>query len=260
VKSPLIRRWSSGVIYNHTRTMRLVFLFLLIIAGNSSAEGLKIAAAANFTAPMRELVTRFAASTGHQAVVSYGSTGKLYTQIIHGAPYHLFLAADQARPLRLHREGLGQPPQTYATGKLVLWSLDADLIEGPDALRSAEVRRIAIANPKTAPYGGGAQQILKALGLDAEIENKLVRGDNIAQTYQFVMTGNAQLGFVALSQVIEAHRGSRWIPPQALYSPIHQDVILLNRGKEHPAAEAFLRFLLGPEGQTIARRYGYGVE
>ncbi|MBF0256502.1 MAG: molybdate ABC transporter substrate-binding protein [Gammaproteobacteria bacterium] len=240
--------------------MRLVFLFLLIFAGNSPAEELKIAAAANFTAPMRELVARFGASTGHESVVSYGSTGKLYTQIIHGAPYHLFLAADQEAPLRLQREGLGQTPHTYATGKLVLWSPDPDLIAGPDALRAAGVRRIAIANPKTAPYGGGALQIIKALGWGAEIQSKLVRGDNIAQTYQFVMTGNAQLGFVALSQVIDSHRGSRWTPPQTLYDPIHQDAILLNRGKEHPAAEAFLRFLLGPEGQTIARRYGYGVK
>ncbi len=220
-----------------------------------------LAVAANFTAPMKELVRQFEEQTGHQAVVSYGSTGKLYAQIQNGAPFDIFLAADQQRPQRVHQAGLGQAPKTYAIGRLVLWSRDPGLIAGDsDVLARGNFSRVAIANPKTAPYGAAAMQIIEALGHAQRLAAKLVRGDNIAQAYQFVMSGNAQLGFVAASQVQGSGTGSRWVPPTSLYAPIRQDAVLLNRGRDNPAAQAFMEFLDGPAARRVADRYGYARE
>jgi molybdate transport system substrate-binding protein len=240
---------------------RLTFMLsIFLICTSATAAQVKLAVAANFTAPMREIAARFAEATGHQALVSYGSTGKLYAQIRNGAPFHVFLAADRERPRLVYESGLGGEPKTYAIGRLVLWSHDAELIEGSEALGAGEFARIAIANPKTAPYGSGALQILETLGVKDQLKRKLVKGDNIAQTYQFVMTENAQLGFVALSQVTGSSDGSSWVPPQSMYDPLHQDMVLLTQGSTNPAALAFVDFLLGDEAQQIARRYGYGTD
>ena len=209
---------------------------------------------------MREIATRFTELTGHETVVSFGSTGKLYAQIINGAPFEVFLAADQERPRLLHGAGLGSKPATYATGRLVLWSPDPARVSGSDALAAGDVQRIAIANPKTAPYGSGAMQVIEALGLTGKVSGKLVRGDNIAQTYQFVVTRNAQLGFVAYSQVAMDTQGSYWVPPQSMYAPLHQDMLLLQRGTHNPAAVAFVEFMRGEEARAIARRFGYDVD
>lgn len=242
--------------------MRRIFLATLLLTLHTLAAGatVKIAVASNFTAPMREIATRFQEISGHRAVVSYGSTGKLYTQILHGAPFQVFLSADQERPKLLHQAGRSEQPRTYAIGKLVLWSNDPTRIDDQRALLADSVHRIAIANPKTAPYGVGAMQVLKVLDTPPAIRKKLVRGDNIAQTYQFVMTGNAQLGFVALSQVSQNNTGSSWIPPQSLYEPLRQDAVLLQNASDNPAALAFMTFLYSPEAQSIAQQYGYGVE
>lgn len=235
-----------------------LLLFLSLLSAPAATAQAKVAVAANFTAPMRQIAQRFNESTGHRVLVSYGSTGKLYAQILHGAPYHVFLAADRKRPQLVYESGLGQAPKTYAIGKLVLWSRNPDSVKGGATLASGSFRKIAIANPKTAPYGAGALQVLEALGVKQRLTPKLVRGDNIAQTYQFVMTGNAQLGFVAASQVLPGSPGSSWVPPQSMYQPLRQDAVLLNKGSHNPAALAFMDFLLGDEAQQIAQRYGYG--
>ena len=229
------------------------------LVGSLHAAEVKVAAAANFTAPMKEIERQFATDTGHQAIVSYGSTGKLYAQILNGAPFDVFLAADQDRPALIEQKAIGDSRFTYATGRLALWSSDPGLLDGTaDALRSPAIRRLAIANPKTSPYGNGAMQIIGALQLTEPLQRKLVRGDNIAQTFQFVMTGNAQAGFVAMSQVADETKGSRWIPPQSMYDPIRQDAVLLQPG--NTAAEAFIAYLQGDTAKETIRRYGYAVD
>ncbi len=236
----------------------IAILCLAFLTANAEpGKQVRLAVAANFSAPMKELGRRFSEKTGYRTMLSFGSTGKLYAQIRNGAKFDVFLAADQKRPRLLHEAGLGQSPRTYAIGRLVLWSNAPDLITGSDALASAKVRRIAIANPKTAPYGRGAMQILEALGQAQALRAKLVRGENIAQTYQFVATGNAQLGFVAASQVKGIGMGSHWQPPQSMYDPIRQDAQLLQRGANNPAALAFLDFLFSEESCQRVKEYGY---
>ena len=240
----------------------LVTLILLVPLWPTTSSGgqVKVAVAANFTAPMKELSQRFEQQTGHRAIVSYGSTGKLFAQIHNGAPYEVFLAADQERPRLLFQAGLGDEPTTYAIGRLVLWSADPDLIDDEaSVLYAADAfDRIAIANPKTAPYGAAAMQVLEALGVGQRLMPKLVRGDNIAQTYQFVMTENAQLGFVAMSQVSE--KGSKWIPPGSIHTPIRQDMVLIDRGRNNAAAVALVDFLRSDDARAITNRYGYLAE
>jgi molybdate transport system substrate-binding protein len=221
---------------------------------------MRVAAAANFTAAMKEIVRGFEAATGHPTVPSYGSTGKLYTQIVNGAPYDVFLAADQTRPERLVREGRASGQFTYATGRLVLWSPQPDLVdEGGAVLGDGGFRRLAIANPKTAPYGAAAMEVLAALGVDDALTPKLVRGDSISQTRQFVASGAAELGVLALAQIVLDAGGSRWVIPQALHTPIRQDAVLLARGADKPAARAFMHYLHGPEARSVIERYGYAV-
>lgn len=238
-----------------------VLLLCLSALSPACAAKVTLAVAANFTAPMKELARQFEGKTEHQAVVSYGSTGKLYAQIQNGAPFDIFLAADQQRPLRLYEAGLGETPKTYAIGRLVLWSRDPALIAGDsEVLADGNFTRLAIANPRTAPYGVAAMQIIEALGHQQTLQAKLVRGDNIAQTYQFVMSGNAQLGFVAASQLPGADKGSRWIPPTTLYEPIRQDAMLLHRGTSNPAARAFMEFLDSPAAHQVVDRHGYTLD
>ncbi|NVK17683.1 MAG: molybdate ABC transporter substrate-binding protein [Methylocystaceae bacterium] len=240
----------------------ILFFGLMFISSTAWADKVYVAVAANFTAPAKEIAEAFEQETGHQAVLSFGSTGKLYIQIINGAPYGVFLAADAARPERLEQEGVAVLGSrfTYAKGKIVLYSRDDDLIQGsPDVLgQEAAFQKLAIANPKTAPYGFAAIETLKHLSVYEQNKDKLVKGDNIAQAYQFVFTQNAQVGFVALSQVINEAKGSRWIVPQDFYSPIRQQAVLLKQDADNPAAQAFVTFLSADGARAIIKRFGYG--
>jgi molybdate transport system substrate-binding protein len=239
------------------------YVIALGLALAAQAAEVSVAVAANFTAPMQKIAPLFEADTGHKAVLAFGSTGNFYAQIKNGAPFQILLAADDETPARLEKEGLGVEGSrfTYATGKLVLWSKQAGLVDDKgEVLRSGKFQSIAIANPKLAPYGAAAIETLTRLGLLADVQPKFVQGDNIAQTYQFVATENAQLGFVALSQVTSEGRivqGSAWVVPAELHSPIRQDAVLLLKGKDNPAAAALLSYLRGDKARAIIRAYGY---
>jgi molybdate transport system substrate-binding protein len=243
-------------------TIRLITTCLtaLLFSTTLQAGEVKIAVAANFTAAMKEIAQQFEKSSGHTTSVSYGSTGKLYTQILHNAPFEVFLAADRERPQLLQEKQLAQKPFTYAVGKLALWSSDEKREVSEAALKRDDFDRIALANPKTAPYGVAAVTVMQRLGVDEKLKPKQVRGDNLAQTYQFVATGNAQLGFVAYAQIVLKDSGSSWVIPQTLYDPIRQDAVLLEKGKENEAAIAFLAYLQSDEAQQIIEKYGYAVE
>ncbi len=240
--------------------------FSLMTVSSVSAEEAQIAVAANFTAPMKAIIEVFEEDTGHKVQASYGSTGKLYAQIKNGAPFEALLAADQTRPELLEEEGVGVPGSrfTYAIGTLVLWSADAEKVEdGPALLESGDFNKLSIANPKLAPYGVASIETLEALGLKAAIEPKLVMGENIAQTYQFVDTGNADIGFVALSQVMqdgELIKGSGWVVPSQMHAPIRQDAVILNSGKDNPALTELFAYLKGEKAQAIIHDFGYETE
>jgi molybdate transport system substrate-binding protein len=237
---------------------------LALIPGVGSAQ-VTVAAAANFTAAMERLQPIFEQDSGHRLRVSFGSTGKLYAQIRNGAPFDVFLAADQRRPELLEQEGLAVAAsrRTYASGRLALWSADPTLVDDEGAvLASGRFQRLAIANPRTAPYGAAAIEVLRALGVFEEIEPRLVRGENIAQTFAFVSTRNAQLGFIALSQAraLAQGEGSIWVVPGHLYAPIRQDAVLLKRAADNAAARAFLDFLAGDVARAVILELGYGVD
>ena len=220
-----------------------------------------VAVASNFAAPMKQLATQFEQASGHTLVLSSGATGKFYAQIKHGAPFDVLLAADDETPARLLREGDAVQSQVYAIGRLALWSDRPGLIDGSDAvLRQNRFQRLAIANPKLAPYGSAAVEVLAKLKLTDQVQNKFVTGENIAQTYQFVASGNAELGFVALSQVMQNGKlssGSAWLVPASLHSPIRQDAALLKRGENNAAARALLDYLNTPAALATIRSYGY---
>lgn len=227
-------------------------------AGAVSAAEVKAAVAANFTAPMREIAARFSEASGNRVVAAYGATGLLYSQIHNGAPFDVFLAADDEHPQRLEaeRQAVEGTRFTYAIGRLVLWSPRADYVDTEGAVLAAgDYRRLAIANPKLAPYGAAAQEVLERRGLWRPLQPRIVWGQNITQTYQFVASGNAELGFIALSQAPEG--GSRWSVPPALHAPLRQDAVLLTRGRDNPVAREFLRFLRGPQAAGIIARHGY---
>lgn len=246
---------------------RIAACALLLLAGSLPVRAAEVivAVAANFTAPMQKIAQSFEQDTGHKAVLSFGSTGSFYAQIRHGAPFQVLLAADDETPSRLERDGatVAGSRFTYATGKLVLWSRQPGLIDGNgDVLRSGRFERLAIANPKLAPYGAAARETLEKLGVLEALQARIVQGDNIAQTYQFVATGNAQLGFVALSQVMTDGRiaqGSAWVVPASLHAPIRQDAVLLARGKENPAAMSLLAYLRGEKARALIRAHGYDL-
>lgn len=245
--------------------LRLLALAVVLASPLAHAGEALVAVAANFTGAMQRVVPLFESATGHRLKTSFGSTGKLYAQIKNGAPFDVFLAADQRRPALLEEQGLtvSGSRYTYAAGRLVLWSVDRSTVDPAGAvLRSGEIERLAIANPKTAPYGAAALEILRNLGVYEALRARLVRGENISQTFQFVKTGNATLGLVALAQVrsLPAGTGSVWIVPQGLYAPIRQDAVLLKRGASNAAARDFLTFLRGPQAQRIIGDLGYGVE
>lgn len=228
------------------------------------AESVSVAVAANFAAPMRKIAAAFEADTGHKAELSLGATGKFYAQITHGAPFQVLLSADDTTPARLEREGkaVAQTRFTYAIGTLVLWSAQANTVDAQGAvLKTGDFRHLAIANPKVAPYGAAAVQVMDKLGVTAAVQPRLVQGENIAQAFQFVATGNVQLGFVALSQVMADGKltsGSAWQVPASMHDPIRQDAVLLNPGKDSSAAAALLAYLRGDKARAIIRSYGYG--
>lgn len=239
-----------------------VFALVLGAAAPALAAETQVAVAANFTEPAKEIAAAFARATGHKAVLSFGSSGQFYAQMAHGAPYEVFLSADAERPQKAEQEGLGVPGTrfTYAVGQLVLYSTTPGLVdEGGAVLKGGRFAKLAIADPAAAPYGAAAVQTLQRLGVYAQVKPKIVQGSSITQAYQFVASGAAELGFVALSQVIGRPGGSRWLVPEADHRPIDQQAILLFAGQKNPAAAAFLKFLKGPEALTIIKRYGYAV-
>jgi len=222
-----------------------------------------VAVAANFAAPMKRIAQAFERASGHRVVAAYASTGKLYAQIAQGAPFQVLLAADAKTPERLQAEGraVSGTRFTYATGRLALWSRQTGGVDAQGAvLRSDRVSRLAIADPKLAPYGAAAMQVLQRLGLETALTPRLVIGESIAQAWQFTATGNAPLGFVALSQVMQdgaLARGSAWVVPAELHDAIRQDAVLLRAGKDHEAAIALLRFLRSDEARRLIRDFGY---
>ena len=240
----------------------LVSLALAACAAPARTAETRIAVAANFAEPAQEIAARFEATTGHRAVLSFGSSGQFFAQIANGAPFDVFLSADAERPIKVEADGLSVRGSrfTYATGRLVLWSRTPGLVDGGGAiLARGGFDKLALADPKTAPYGLAAVETLRRLGLSERLSPRLVTGTSITQAYQFTDTGAAELGFVALSQVVGHDRGSRWIVPATHHSPIAQQAVLLKRGADNAAARAFMVFLKGPEARAIIRRYGYEV-
>ena len=247
-------------------------LLVTVAAQYSHAESLKVAVASNFSGTMKRLVKQFEQQTSHNVIVSYGSSGKLFAQIIHGAPFDLFLSADQELPSKLVALGHADSSQqfTYALGRLVLWSADSNAIdEKASRLKSGDYAHVALANPRFAPYGRAAIETLNALGLVVSSESKLVQGENVAQAYQFIHSGNAEMGFIALAQLygegldrLDKRRqfhGSKWIVPDALYSPIRQDLVVLNRGQAKQIAQQFFDFMRGDVATSIISKSGYSV-
>ncbi len=230
--------------------------------GGVRAGEAKVAVAANFTEPSREIAQMFEKSTGHKLVLSYGATGQFYAQITQGAPFEVLLAADKATPAKAVMEGHAVPGSafTYAIGKLVLYSRTDNLPLGEHTLRDAKFSKIANANPATAPYGAAGLEVLRSIGALDAVKPKIVQGTNIGQTFQFIETGNAELGFVALSQVALVAGGSRWIVPPTLYSPIAQDAVLLKQGAGNEAAKAFLEFLKSTEAIKVIEKFGYAAK
>jgi molybdate transport system substrate-binding protein len=227
------------------------------------ADDVPVAVAANFAAPMKAIAVAFTEATGHQAVVSTGATGALAAQVANGAPFEVFLAADAATPAKLEKDGLAVAGtrRTYAVGRLVLWSAKEGAVDTAGAvLKAGDFAHLAIANPKLAPYGAAAVEALEKLGLLAALEPRFVQGENIGQACQFVVSGNAELGFVALSQVWldgKFTSGSGWIVPDRLHAPLLQDAVLLEKGADHAAAKALLEFLHGAQASAVMRSYGY---
>ncbi len=244
----------------HRVVITWIMAIILMIASKTLADEIRVAVASNFSEVIKILAERFEKSTGHQVILSFGSTGKHYAQIRNGAPFDVFLAADERRPKLLEQEGIALPGSrfTYAIGKLILWSPRKGYIDSAGAvLKQGTFRYLAIANPKLAPYGKAAREVLQALGLWKALAQQMVRGENIGQAFQYIKSGNADLGFVAYSQVKKPGlpiEGSCWEVPQELYTPIRQQAVLL---KENAAAQAFLSFMQSDAALTIIQSYGY---
>ena len=242
---------------------RTALLALLGAAGVVHAGEVHLAVAANFAAPMKEIAARFEQDTGHKVLATVGATGKFYAQIKNGAPFDILFAADDETPARLEKEGAAVPNTrfTYAIGKLVLWSAQPGVVDDKgEVLRKSSFEHLSIANPKLAPYGAAAVQTLQKLAVYSALEPKVVVGESIAQAHQFVASGAAQLGFVAMSQVYEGGKlksGSAWVVPATLYSPIRQDAVALEKGKGKPAVEALLKYMKGDKAKAVIRSYGY---
>jgi molybdate transport system substrate-binding protein len=243
----------------------LVAVISLLFALPALAAEVHVAVAANFTAPMKQIAAEFEKETGHKVVLSFGASGKFYAQIKNGAPFQILLSADDEKPIQLVKDGLAVADSrfTYAIGTLVLWSAKPGFVDAKgEVLSKGHFNKIAIANPKLAPYGTAAIELLTKQGLLTSLTPKFVQGENISQTFQFVSTGNAELGFVALSQVMKDGKvtsGSAWVVPGKLHSPIRQDTVLLATGKDNVAAKALLEYLKSTKAKIIIRSYGYEI-
>ena len=241
----------------------LAALLAVFALNSAQAAEVQVAVAANFTAPIQAIAADFEKDTGHKLVAAYGATGQFYTQIKNGAPFEVFLSADDSTPQKLESEGdtVKGSRFTYAIGTLALWSAKEGYVDGKgQVLKDNQYQHLSIANPKAAPYGLAATQVLAKLGLSDKVKDKLVEGQNITQAYQFVSTGNAELGFVALSQIYKDGKvssGSAWIVPAQMHDPIKQDAVILNKGKDNPAARALVDYLKGPKAAAIIQSYGY---
>jgi len=250
---------------NHTMNRLLLTICLSLMTSIAYSDSTVVAVAANFTKPMNDIAAEFEKATGHTAKLSFGSSGKFVSQIENGAPFDVFLSADDKNPIKLEQSGLTEPGSrfTYAIGKLVLWSATDHYVDSEGKILSTgSFKHLAVADPKLAPYGAAAVDLLKNLGMLEKLQPLFVLGENIAQTHEFIMTGNAELGFVALSQVYEngkVLKGSAWIIPEDQYSPILQDAVLLKSGANNPAAVALLEFLKSAPALAIIEKYGYGL-
>ena len=255
-----------------SRLLRL-FGWVIISSGavacaTAKAEEVTVAVAANFTAPMQKIAQAFEQDTGHKALLAFGATGKFYAQIKNGAPFSVLLSADDETPARLEKEGVAIAGTrfTYAIGRLALWSKNPFLVDDKGQVLLSNTtdknsfKKIAIADPKLAPYGAAAIEVLGRMDALAKLTPKLVQGDSIGQAFQFVMTENAELGFVALSQIFIDGRitqGSAWVVQQNLYTPLKQDAVLLPVGKNNAAALALMKYMRTDRAQAIIRAYGY---
>jgi molybdate transport system substrate-binding protein len=241
----------------------LLAVFAVFAVGAVQADEVQVAVAANFTAPIQAIAADFEKDTGHKLVAAYGATGQFYTQIKNGAPFEVFLSADDTTPEKLEKEGetVKGSRFTYAIGTLALWSAKEGYVDAKgEVLKKNEYQHLSIANPKAAPYGLAATQVLEKLKLTDATKAKIVEGQNITQAYQFVSTGNAELGFVALSQIYKDGKvssGSAWIVPASMHDPIKQDAVILNKGKDNAAAKALVEYLKGPKAAAVIKSYGY---
>jgi len=240
-----------------------LLLAACLCASLAQAGEVMVAVAANFTSPMQQIAPAFEKASGHTLTVTYGAVGKFYAQIQHGAPFDVLLSADQSTPAKLEKDGLALADSrfTYAVGKLMLWSAQPGLVDNKgEVLKRGAFRHLAIANPKLAVYGAAAVQVMEALGLKQALQAKWVQGETITQTHQFVASGNAELGFVALSQIYQNGQyasGSYWAVPPELYAPLRQDAVLLTRGKDNAAAHALLDYLKTPAAKHVMLAHGY---
>ncbi|MGV6808077.1 MAG: molybdate ABC transporter substrate-binding protein [bacterium] len=243
----IVRRWVTGIL-------------LALFAQIGCADVVRVAVASNFIGTAKEIVEQFEQKTGHQVVLSTGSSGRLYAQIRHGAPYDIFLSADQEKPKKLEEDGLAISGTrfTYAEGVLVLWSANPGRVD--DALRRGAFKKLALANSRLAPYGAAAVEVLVSMGLSDSTESKWVVGENINQVWQFVRSGNADMGFVSLSQVRalkSARTAPLWVIPSDLHEPIKQDAVLLDRARHSMGAKAFLTFLRSTAAKESIATAGY---
>ena len=245
--------------------LALTTLFAFMTLNSAWADDVQVAVAANFTAPIQAIAKDFEKDTGHKLVAAFGATGQFYAQIKNGAPFEVFLAADDSTPAKLESEGdtVKGSRFTYAVGTLALWSAKPGYVDANgEVLKNNQFKHLSIANPKTAPYGLAATQVLDKLKLTEATRPKLVEGQNITQAFQFVSTGNAELGFVALSQIYKdgkVESGSAWIVPSSLHEPIRQDAVILEKGKDNPAAKALVDYLKGPKAAAVIKSYGYEI-
>ena len=246
-------------------TPLLAGLFLAFSSLTVQAAEVQVAVAANFTAPMQKIAAEFEKDTEHRAMVSTGSTGKFYAQIRNGAPYDVFLSADTATPDNLQADGMVVEGSrfTYAVGKLVLWSAKLGFVDDQgQVLRRGQFKYLALPNPKLAPYGAAAVEVMKGMGVLETVQSKFVLGENLPQAYQFVVSGNAELGFLALSQIIKDGKmidGSVWKIPADRHTPIRQDAVMLSRAKDNPAAVALIDYLKSEKARTIIQAFGYDL-
>ena len=248
----------------------VIILSAAVVSATAKAEEVTVAVATNFTAPMQKIAQAFEQDTGHKALLAFGATGKFYAQIKNGAPFAVFLSADDETPARLEKAGVAIAGTrfTYAVGRLALWSKNPSLVDDKgqvlqrDTTDKNNFKKLAIADPKLAPYGAAAIEVIERMGVIDKVRSKLVQGDSIGQAFQFVMTENAELGFVALSQISIDGRitqGSAWVVPQNLYTPLKQDAVLLSFGKDNTAAIALMKYMRTESAQTIIRSYGYSL-